>query len=259
MTREHDAAVLVAEDNPTNQVALKALLNHFGVSADFVADGFEAVKAFNSGKYRLILMDLMMPGMDGYEAAKQIRLQEYGSGSHIPIVAVTAADTESSKTKCVEAGMDDFISKPIDHKELKHQLERWLLPSLAASLIQEMHGQDSVSVPISREKMQELYGTEDIGEILDSFLNVTDKLLERLKTAIEAQDLSSAGYIAHEVKGSSLAVSAEEMVYLSRELEKAIQAETWVEVIKAYSALATAFKRVTESMKAPVSVIVQGL
>jgi len=249
----HNAAILVAEDNPTNRLALKALLSHFGQNADFVCNGQEAVSAASAEQYGLILMDLHMPIKDGFEATKAIRQREYGTGQHTPIVAVTALDPEPNKQKCIDAGMDDYICKPIDQVALKEALVRWL-PHTTAGLLQSV-----LKVAInertdnnSRMRVQALYGCENISDILDSFLSVTDKLLESLKSAIETRDLSTARVITHEVKGSSLAVSAQEMVTLAIALELAIRAENWIEVVKYYSALTAAFRHVTVSLRTPV-------
>ncbi len=260
MQADDHALILVAEDNATNQLALKALLNYFGQNADFVGNGREAIEASRSAQYGLILMDLQMPIVDGFEAAKTIRENEYGTGRHTPIVAVTAMDPEPNKQKCIDAGMDDYICKPIDLQALKAALDHWL-PQVAPDLLLDTAGATANGRPtdnISRQHVQSLYGTEDIAEILESFLSVTDKLLESLKSAIETRDLSTARIITHEVKGSSLAVSAGEMVTLAIELELAIRAENWMDVVKCYSALATTFKRVTESLKTPVGAILSG-
>src|SRR6185503_3391217 len=97
MAGNREALILVVEDNPTNLLALKALLTYIGVQADYVQNGLEAVAAVANGAYRLVLMDLMMPGLDGFAATKLIRRHEYGTGRHTPVVAVTALDPEFSK------------------------------------------------------------------------------------------------------------------------------------------------------------------
>lgn len=107
--------------------------------------------------------------------------------------------------------------------------------------------------PINRETIQQWYGNDDVTEIPDSFLTVTDVLLDSLRQAIDAQDLSGARYMAHEVKGSSLAVSAEEMVQWAIQLENAIHTENWIEAVKTYGAITTAFTRVTECLKSQLS------
>ncbi|MEN4099714.1 MAG: response regulator, partial [Anaerolineaceae bacterium] len=105
--------ILLAEDNEINQKMAKALLNRQGYQVDLVSNGFEAVKATRCTRYDLIFMDVQMPEMDGLEAAQQIRLLE-GDQRHTPIIAMTAYAMPGDRQKCLDAGMDDYISKPLD-------------------------------------------------------------------------------------------------------------------------------------------------
>jgi PAS domain S-box-containing protein len=116
--------LLLAEDSPANQVVAKALLTKKGYQVDVVENGQEAVSAFESGAYDLILMDLRMPGMDGLEATRLIRAQE--TNSHIPIVAMTANARQEDVDRCLASGMDDFVAKPVDKQKLFAALERQL-------------------------------------------------------------------------------------------------------------------------------------
>lgn len=113
--------ILVAEDNAINQKLIAKLLERLGFEATIVADGAQAVEAALSGKFQLVLMDCHMPVMDGYEAARKIR----DGGARVPIVALTAT-TISERGRCTEAGMDDFLGKPIQPEQLRETIERWL-------------------------------------------------------------------------------------------------------------------------------------
>jgi CheY-like chemotaxis protein len=126
MPTGHELPVLVVEDNASNRLALRALLDRFRVHADFVASAAQAIAIVQTRRYGLILMDLMLPGMDGYEASRQIRRLEFGTGRHTPIVAVTAVEPSVSRPACVAAGIDGFISKPIDPEALAEVLRRWI-------------------------------------------------------------------------------------------------------------------------------------
>lgn len=116
--------ILVAEDNPINQKVIKRLLEKLGCSGDLAAHGREAIALWERLPYHMILLDCQMPEMDGYETAIEIRRRETG-GSRIPIVALTANVMESNRERCRDAGMDDFMPKPIDISLLRKTLERW--------------------------------------------------------------------------------------------------------------------------------------
>ncbi len=122
---QKSARVLVAEDNFINQEIIRALLGLLGLAPELVGDGVEAVRAVNEGNYDLVFMDMQMPELDGYEATQRIRAAETGR-ARVPIVAMTANAMQGDREKCLEAGMDDYISKPIDTVALVGILQRWL-------------------------------------------------------------------------------------------------------------------------------------
>jgi len=117
--------VLLAEDNVVNQKVACRILEKLGYRVDVAADGQAAFEAWQSGRYHLILMDCQMPVMDGYETTRKIRAQE-GDRSHVPIIALTAHAMKGADNECRAAGMDDYLSKPIDRDELQNALNRWL-------------------------------------------------------------------------------------------------------------------------------------
>jgi CheY-like chemotaxis protein len=119
-----DLRVLVAEDNPVNQKVIAGLLKNLGCEVDVVANGQSAVDAVARDDYALVLMDCQMPLMDGYTASARIRDMER-SGQHIPIIALTANNDTSDVDACRAAGMDDYLSKPIDVQRLRGLIERW--------------------------------------------------------------------------------------------------------------------------------------
>jgi len=121
----HAARLLLAEDNLVNQKVANRTLAKLGYTADVVATGIQAVEAWRGGNYDLILMDCQMPDLDGYEATRQIRELE-GAGARVPIVALTAHATDGAELECRAAGMDDYLTKPLDRAKLAACLERWL-------------------------------------------------------------------------------------------------------------------------------------
>lgn len=120
-------SILLAEDNPVNQKVAKRVLTHLGYQVDIVNNGVEAIKAIAEKSYDLILMDIQMPEMDGLETTRYIRKQE--SESQLPpiaIVAMTANATDDDQNVCRDAGMSDYISKPIQIDKLKNMLQRFV-------------------------------------------------------------------------------------------------------------------------------------
>jgi len=119
--------ILVAEDNPVNQKVAQAILRKMGFRADVVANGQEAINALQMIPYHLVLMDCQMPEMDGFEATRVIRLEgSRALNPRIPIIAMTASNMRGDRDKCIQAGMNDFIAKPVQKRELAEMLARWL-------------------------------------------------------------------------------------------------------------------------------------
>ncbi|MEZ5583621.1 MAG: response regulator, partial [Candidatus Competibacteraceae bacterium] len=125
-----NAHVLVAEDNPVNQTVVEEMLRELGCRVDIVANGSKAVEAAKQHRYDLILMDVQMPELDGYQATAVIRNQENEAGTvgtaPVPIIAVTANALAGSQEECLAAGMNDYISKPFRQSQLAALLQRWL-------------------------------------------------------------------------------------------------------------------------------------
>jgi CheY-like chemotaxis protein len=125
-TFESAPTVLIAEDNPVNQIVAARMLERCGCSAQVVSDGHAAIEAWRGGRYDLVLMDCQMPNLDGYEATAQIRRLE-GDGRRTPIVAMTAHALAGDRQRCLDAGMDDYLSKPLRHADLRAAIKRWVV------------------------------------------------------------------------------------------------------------------------------------
>ncbi|MBI4907202.1 MAG: response regulator [Acidobacteria bacterium] len=125
------ARVLLAEDNAVNQKLFVRLLTKRGHTVDVVGDGLQAWRAWENGSYALILMDVQMPEMDGFEATARIRQGERKRGGHVPIVALTANALDGDRQRCIEAGMDDYITKPANVDDLYRVVSKWATPAAA--------------------------------------------------------------------------------------------------------------------------------
>jgi CheY-like chemotaxis protein len=118
-------SVLLVEDDPVNQMVVEGLLKRLGCEVDLVGDGDAARRAAAASRYDIVFMDCHMPVLDGYAATRAIRLGEQRLGGRTPIVALTADSLASDRARCIEAGMDDFMTKPVSSSQLAATIERW--------------------------------------------------------------------------------------------------------------------------------------
>ena len=222
-----NARVLVAEDNSTSQKVAGAMLKKFGYSADIVANGLEAIKALRSGDYDIVLMDCEMPEMDGYEAARRIREPKTGARNpSIPIIAVTADAISGDRDKCLQAGMDDYLAKPVEPRHLAEALEKWLPPSGQGTEPQEdsaRSGDADIFDP--QTLLARLMGDKQLAKrIISGFLNDVPGQFGRLKESLERGDSSVARLHAHSLKGAAANLSAESFRAVCGELQEAAAA-----------------------------------
>lgn len=222
--------ILVAEDNLVNQKLVAGILAKIGYQAEIVSDGKQAVDKLWHRKYDLVMMDIQMPEMDGYEATAMIRNPESNIFNHkIPVIAMTAHALKGDQEKCLIAGMDDYISKPIDIAKLKELLEKWTKEirknRAAPSGADEMCG-----IPVFDFKSFFERVSEDISlmrEILEAYLCEIPDLLANFSNSVAAKDSNTVKIIAHTIKGSSASISAMRLAKLAEKIELAVKAEEW--------------------------------
>ncbi len=222
--------ILLAEDNSTNQIVAVALLRKLGHRVDVVADGVEAVKALKGIPYDVVLMDCQMPEMDGYEATRRIRCGEAGdSRRSTPIIAMTARAMQGDREKCLDAGMDDYLSKPIDAAALSDALDKWLSRKGesvkgdgAAATDAAKAGHDCRPVLDLTQVRDRLMNDDDLlVQIIDTFMSDTPQRLAALKESLESGDISNATLQSHSIKGAASAIGAERVREIALEMEKA--------------------------------------
>ena len=227
--RRRKVRILLAEDNSVNQRVALRILDRLGYRADAVANGLEAVDAFMKIPYDLILMDIQMPEMDGLDATRAIRRAEEGSGRRIPILAMTAHALKGDREWCLDAGMDDYISKPFQPQRLVEAIERLLEQSAAGddALIPDAEAApaDDDGAVFDRKSLAERLDDNEalLGEVVKLFLDDARRHLERLAQAIAAGDLHQAGRIAHSIKGSSANIGAHAFREAALKVERAAQ------------------------------------
>jgi CheY-like chemotaxis protein/HPt (histidine-containing phosphotransfer) domain-containing protein len=204
-----DPRVLVAEDNPVNQKLIVRLLEKLGHKADVAANGVEAVEAMSRFNYNIVLMDCQMPEMDGFEATAEIRKRDLQDGIHTPIIAVTAHAMKGDRERCLAAGMDDYVSKPVRSEDLKAALDRWLRKNLPPQL----EGPARPATPLAPLSLKEAFNMQEalarvdgdrelLGEMAALFLEEYPRFLAQIQEAVSKKDSSALSYAAHTLKGS---------------------------------------------------------
>jgi CheY-like chemotaxis protein len=210
----HSRRVLVAEDNEVNQLLAVHLLERRGYRVDVAANGREAVSAAAGLDYALVLMDCQMPELDGYAASRAIRDGEAGSSRHTPIVAMTAHSMPGDRERCLAAGMDDYLAKPLDGAAFDEALERWV-----PAAHPEEHDAPAVDAEALERLRAELGASDILPQLVEIFASHTPARMQDLHAAVQAGDVGETRKVAHALKGSAQTLAAGRMTVLCRELE----------------------------------------
>ena len=223
-----DRRLLLAEDNAVNQKVARGTLEKLGYAVDIVGNGAEAVAAWETGRYHLILMDCQMPVMDGYQAAREIRARERAE-RRIPIVALTADAMKGAEEQCRAAGMDDYLTKPLDRVRLADALARHL-PAGGHSSPASANGagatRDDLGAPVDWQKFLQIADGDRtlVDELVDLFIESGDSALREIRAALGLGDLAAIGRAAHSLKGASANIHASAMSTAAGCLESAVHA-----------------------------------
>ncbi len=224
--------VLVAEDNPTNQEIALAILEGAGMVVKVVRNGKEAVAAVLEGGFDAVLMDIQMPEMDGYEATRMIRGREEESGisvrgERIPIIAMTAHAMKGDEEKCLEAGMDAYVSKPINQNRLFRALWHSLkFQQISVQYIETDASTDGLPAELPGIKISKALKALNIDgnifkDILIKFLGSNKDTISNIRSAFESEDWESLMQISHSLKGSAGSIGADRLYKAAQELETA--------------------------------------
>ncbi|GKS69346.1 signal transduction histidine kinase [Nitrosomonas sp. PY1] len=220
--------LLLAEDNPVNQAVALGMLRKFGYIVDVVKNGLEAIDAVQHKAYDLVLMDCMMPEMDGYKATTEIRRQQsVGRLHHFPIIALTANAIEGDREKCLTTGMDDYLAKPIKAKDLANIIELWLGHSNSIrsknnpSELEPSNNQGHIdpNALASIRSLEADYGDELLKQVISTYLDNSNKLMQNLEQAWNIGDLKAIRMTSHTLKSSSSQVGAHSLAELFRNVE----------------------------------------
>ncbi len=212
MTAVVPGRILVAEDNAVNQIVAVKMLESMGHSADVAANGREALNAVQKLPYDLILMDMQMPEMDGLQATQEIRALP-GEVSKIPIVALTANAVQGDQERCLEAGMNDYISKPVEKQALFNILEDYLSRSRPAAKEASDAEEDVLPGPlVKQDRLQALcdeIGVASLEIILSSYTDDSQRLMGEIRDLTDHADIESLKKKLESLQGSSANVGLE--------------------------------------------------
>ena len=213
--------ILIAEDNPVNQRVALVMANKLGYPADVVPDGQKALEALKTGRYAIVLMDCQMPVMDGYQATEAIRALPRPL-SAIPIIAVTANAMPGDREKTLQAGMDDYLSKPLRMGDLGSALERWL--GAPEPQGKPAAGTAPAVEPGALDSLRSLGDPGVVKEIISTYLDDAPRRLGDLRRGLEGGDAEGAKKAAHTLKGASRSVGAVKLGALCQKAEEALKA-----------------------------------
>jgi PAS domain S-box-containing protein len=230
--------ILVAEDNATNREVIQRQLNLLGFAAEVAEDGAVAFDMWRQRTYGLVVTDCHMPNKDGFEFTQMIRDVERELGTHTPIVALTANALVGEAERCLNAGMDDYLAKPVGLGKLRQTLLRWL-PDKAGQRI-DLDGfvtpsssgwgdaeaetdVEAAPTPMDQSVLIELFGDDRDGmrDMMELFLDNADRLIDEIDTALKAKDAGALSRAGHGLKGAANAIGVNRVGAVALEIEVA--------------------------------------
>ena len=242
--------VLIVDDHPTNRLVVARQLALAGYASESADDGVKGLQAWRTGRYAMVLSDVHMPEMDGYEMTRALRAEEAAAGkARTPVVALTAAALKGEAERSQAAGMDEFLAKPISIPELVACLRRWMPHTLplagdmrAPAALPQAGG---APLPIDSGTLDMLTGGDpgEIRALLDDFLDTTFSDLAELATARQAGDLVAVARQAHKIKGAARLVGAWPLGEAAAEVEAAAKDADWAQLLPRCADITTAAER----------------
>jgi len=216
--------VLLVDDHPTNRALLVRQLHALGYAAESAENGLEALDKWKSGRFGIVITDCNMPEMDGYELARGIRkLESANGGKRTPIIACTANALGGEAEICFAAGMDDYLAKPVELRDMLKKLDHWLpIPAAGAG----------AAAPLDRSVLAAVSGGDAAAErdILTDFRRVNDEDAAMLKQAVSNTDIAQVTRATHRIKGASKTVGAMGLASVCENIEHASRANDWTKV-----------------------------
>ena len=211
--------ILLAEDNPVNQKVALRMLERIGYSAEVANNGVEALAALERGSYDIVLMDMQMPEMDGLEATRRI-VEKYDESERPYIIALTANAMQGDRERCIEAGMNDYISKPIRMEDLQEAFDRC---PVQPRVTEEAEDEASNAI-INFEVLDELIAMlgndiEFASGLINDFLEDGEELMGNIRSACDSGNAKELERAAHTLKSSSATFGAMDVAVVCKKLE----------------------------------------
>jgi CheY-like chemotaxis protein/HPt (histidine-containing phosphotransfer) domain-containing protein len=265
--RHDDVHLLLAEDNPVNRKVVVHTLRRLGYDVDVVTNGEEALSALAARRFDAVLMDCQMPVRDGYSATRELRRRE-GNALHTPIIALTASAMTADRDRCLAAGMDDYLSKPVRADQLDAALRRWLAahpatvsgPEVRGLAVSELPVPEPVNQPavrpsaIDEDVLAELMASFDgdaelLADLVGTYLSEAGPGIEHLQEQARMGDRSTVRQVAHHLRSSSATLGAATLATMLRELEALSQDEA-ADLTVAAEAVGAEYERVHSALAA---------
>ena len=251
-----NARILVVEDNKANQVLMQQQLEVLGFEANVADNGVQALEYLHCDGYELLLTDINMPRMDGFELVASIRKAEQETGAHLPVIAVTGNAMAEDGERCLERGMDDFVAKPVRLKELKAVLKKWMPEKHSSEAMPILYGSNDDAVgevanvqpesPVDLGTLIGLVGDDHDRhcQLFEAFVDTTPEIIEVIQVARQDRAADAVWQQAHKLKSSARSMGADQLADACRALENAGKANRWDEIDKLAPQLVDSFKAV---------------
>ena len=244
--------ILLVEDNPVNQRVAVSMLEKQGHSLRVANNGLEALAALDQQDFDVVLMDMQMPEMDGLEATTEIRRKEQQTTRHIPIIAMTAAAMKGDRERCLQAGMDGYVSKPFRIKELNDAIKRFVLTPIVSEQV-PVHAANDVTVSNAvlnwDAALVRTGGDESLlKEVAGIFLGEYSHWMAQIRDAIDQQDAIKLKQVAHTLRGSLSTFEAEAAVAVTERLELMGRTNQLHEAEATYKELQQAVQQFTDAL-----------
>lgn len=244
---ERNNAILVADDDATNRDVIRRQLERLGYECDIASDGARALDLWRAGGYGLLMTDLHMPDMDGFQLAAALRREEGSGRARTTIIAFTANSVHGELQKCLDAGMDDYLTKPLGMKELRAALDRWLgdrqrvseegsnrTPRGPEGFLREVKADKQTAgsegnAVIDERALKSMFGDDPdtFKQILNEFLESARANIDQIRAGVEERSAAAVQAASHKLKSSARSVGAHRLADTAVVLEAAGRSGDW--------------------------------